>query len=101
MTKAGESILRGVRESLDYAEGAMKIEMEGVREYAEHMPVTLSVETKDNRVWNPELKDWADMPRRLVVVALNEGGYNSTAIDLEDLLHWLSNNKDKIEQFKS
>ena len=36
MTKAGESILRGVRESLDYAEGAR-------RGYKVHIPETVDV----------------------------------------------------------
>jgi hypothetical protein len=48
--------------------------LEGVRELNEGFPVTL----------------WRDPETlRLVVVAENEGGNNSTAIDLNDLLLWL------------
>ena len=51
----------------------MSIVMEGVREYCEGMNVKLR----------------ADENGRLVIVALNEGGYNSTEVDLLDLLTWL------------
>lgn len=49
-------------------------EMVGVREYAEGFPVAL---------WRDEETG------RLVVVAENEGGNNSTAVDLLDLIGWL------------
>lgn len=53
------------------------IVMEGVREYCEEMDVKLR--TSDNG--------------RLVIVALNEGGHNSTEVDLLDLLEWLKTNE--------
>ena len=49
-------------------------ELVGVREYAEGFPVAL---------WRDEDSG------RLLIVAENEGGNNSTAIDLLDLLEWL------------
>lgn len=33
---------------------------------------------------------------RLVVVAWNEGGHNSTAVDLEQLLEWVATNKPEV-----
>jgi hypothetical protein len=54
-----------------------KIVMEGVREYCEEMDVKLG--KGDNG--------------RLVIVALNEAGYNSTEVDLLDLLEWLKVNE--------
>lgn len=62
-------------------------ELHGVREYAEGLPVEL----------------WRDNDTgRLTIVATNGGGYDSTAIDLRDLLSWLrdgplDNNCDKEE----
>lgn len=48
--------------------------MEGVREYAEEMAVHL-VKAADEDRW--------------VIKAWNEAGYNSTEVDLFDLLYWL------------
>ena len=50
-----------------------KIVMEGVREYCEGMDVRLE-KNKEGR--------W-------VIDARNEGGHNSTEVDLLDLLQWL------------
>lgn len=48
--------------------------MDGVREYAEGYPVELRRDDRNGR---------------LVVRALNEGGYNLTDVDLLDLLQWV------------
>lgn len=45
--------------------------MEGVREYAEEFPVELGMQNG-----------------RVCIVAINEGGCNSVAIDLLDVLRW-------------
>ena len=34
--------------------------------------------------------------QRWVIVALNEGGYNSTVVDLMDVVDWYNENKDKL-----
>lgn len=52
------------------------IVMEGVREYCEEMEVRL---LKCNG--------------RYVIKALNEGGHNSTEVDLLDLINWLQTYK--------
>jgi len=46
-----------------------------IREYSEKEPV--SIELRDGRI---------------CIVALNEGGYNSTAVDLGDILDWVDKN---------
>jgi predicted type IV restriction endonuclease len=51
--------------------------MNGVSEYCEEMAVRLAI--TDNGRW--------------VVRALNEGGYNSTEVDLFELLEWLRCNR--------
>lgn len=65
--------------------------MQGVTEYTEGMPVYLaknnglypiSHNTKKIRIGN----------NRFIVLSLNEGGYNGTEIDLEQLLEWVANN---------
>lgn len=68
------------------------IEMIGVKEYAEDMPVCLAV---TNGLWPV-----GDGPRvghgRLVIRAVNEGGYNCTEVDLEQLISWLRNNRPEL-----
>lgn len=54
----------------------MKFIMEGVREYGEGMPVALEYHKN-----------------RLTILALNDGGLDSTAVDLLDLLAWLRTNR--------
>jgi hypothetical protein len=70
----------------------MKIQMEGVREYAEDYAVHL-VET-DGYYVSP------NAPRpgagRLAVRALNEGGHNCTEVDLLDLIAWLKANRPEL-----
>lgn len=55
------------------------IEMKGVREYCEEESVDLDV-TKG----------------RLTITATNEGGHNSTSVDLLDTLDWLAKNHPKL-----
>ena len=52
-----------------------------IREYAEGYPVEVTMEkpSNDNHLTEP----------RLVVVAYNEGHFNSTAVDIVDLLQYL------------
>jgi hypothetical protein len=58
------------------------VEMEGVREYIEVEPVKL--------VYNNA--------GHLVVQAINEGGYNSTEVDLLQLIQWLKTNRPELLQ---
>ena len=53
--------------------------MPGVREYGEHKPVSLY-----------------EVDGRLCVLALNEGGFNSTSVDLLDLLLWLQKHRPSV-----
>jgi hypothetical protein len=65
-----------------------QVEMDGVREHCEHDPVAIGV--KEISKWNQE--KWKDdiLGQRVVIWASNEGGYNSTSVDLCELLKWLS-----------
>jgi len=56
-----------------------RILMEGVRDYAEDHPVYLDEEKN-----------------RLVICAINEGGFNCTLVDIEDLINWLRENRPDI-----
>ena len=56
---------------------AIEIEMDGVSEYCEGMPVMLTYAFKNGRP---------------VVRALNSGGYDSTEVDLAELLEWVKTN---------
>lgn len=63
----------------------LRIIMTGVREHGEGYDV--------------ELRDQFTSTRgepRLCVLARNEGGYNSTAVDLLDLIQWLRENKPEL-----
>ena len=55
--------------------------MQGVREYTEEYPVEL-IRTDLGRV---------------VIQALNEGGYNITQVDLVDLLDWIKRNAPVVD----
>lgn len=55
------------------------IKMEGVREYCEEFGVELN-----------------DVNGRPVIMAYNEGGYNSTQVDLLDLIEWLKEHKEEL-----
>lgn len=59
------------------------IELNGVREYGENSPVYLG-----------KRSDKAGL--RNVIIATVECGWNSTSVDLLDLLHWLKNNRPDI-----
>ncbi len=59
----------------------LDLQMNGVREYGEQYSVALTTDEKTER---------------LCVVAVNEGGNNSTWVDLEDLLKWIKANKPEI-----
>jgi len=58
-----------------------QIEMVGVREHGEEYPVSVA---RDNKT------------ARWVILAANEGGYNSTVVDLFDLLKWINHNYDTL-----
>ena len=61
------------------------VEMDGVREYNEGMPVEL---------------DYDEDSDRLCVISRNEGGHDCTVVDLEDLILWLKkNNPGWLETF--
>lgn len=59
--------------------------MEGVTEYAEGFPVEISE-------YIPEGKRDA----RLVIKAINQGGYDSTAVDLLELIAWIKENRSDL-----
>lgn len=67
------------------------VEMDGVKEYHEEYPVVLRLGKKHRDgmeniyKFNPE--------NRWLIVAENEGGYNSTAIDLCELIEWLKKHR--------
>lgn len=54
------------------------IKMEGVTEYCEGYPVEFGSSEEDGP---------------LCVIAFNEGGYNSTAINVQELVDWLKKNR--------
>jgi len=53
--------------------------LEGVREYCEKEPVEIDTENG-----------------REVIVAANEGGHNSTRVDLLDLINWLKKHRPEL-----
>ena len=55
--------------------------MEGVTEYSEGYEVEL-LQTKDNGRW--------------VIMALNQGGFDSTSVDVVDLIAWLRANRPEL-----
>lgn len=55
------------------------IELENVREYAEELPVELCIHKG-----------------REVIHATNEGGFNSTSVDLLDMIAWLKKNRPEL-----
>jgi len=54
-----------------------------IREYSEKEPV--KIEPSDLHT-----------DGRLVIYALNEGGYNSTSVDLVDVINWVKENKPEL-----
>ena len=55
--------------------------LQNVREYVEENPVEIDIEESNGR---------------LVIVAFNEAKYNSTVVDLLDLIAWLKANKPEL-----
>jgi len=68
--------------------------MRGVDEYCEEMNVKLSQTTGKYNHGVPD--EQCEGYGRLVVRATNEGGCNSTEVDLEQLLKWVAENKPEI-----
>ena len=65
-----------------YDEPRLKVD-NNIREYAEEYPVQIEFDKKR---------------QRYVIIALNEGGYNSTSVDLVDLLEYV---KEKMPGLKN
>ena len=65
-----------------------------IREYAEEMEVTIAdwqkTDFDDNHLPIPKGE------KRLVINALNEGGYNGTEVDLLDVLKWVKANMPEL-----
>lgn len=55
--------------------------LEGVREYAEEYPVKIGYDQDEHRI---------------VIKAINEGGYNCTLVDLIDLIDWIKKNRPEL-----
>lgn len=71
--------------------------MEGVREYSEEMEVRLEATEGMYKYGVPD--EEREGHGRLVIRAWNEGGYNSTQVDLLELLQWLRENRpDLLDQ---
>lgn len=70
--------MRGPRFALDFHPMG-NIEMSNVREYAEGYPVVLN-----------------DERDRLTISALDEYGYNGTAVDLLDVIAWVKANRPEL-----
>lgn len=60
-----------------FVEEGSQIQLDGVNEYMEYYPVNLINNERG----------------RLVIKAFNEGGYNSTEVDLIQLLEWILKNR--------
>lgn len=58
---------------------ALPVELEGVREHGEGFPVELRTDEDSGRI---------------VIRAINEGGHNTTHVDLLDLIEWLKRYSD-------
>ncbi len=59
-----------------------------IREYAEGMPVSVSVISTDCNT-NP-------IEPRICIGALNEGGYNGVDVDLQDIIDWVKKNEPEM-----
>ena len=64
-----------------------------IREYAEEMEVTISDWQKTT--WEDD-KPVGGGEVRLVITALNEGGYNCTDVDLRDVITWVKANMPEL-----
>lgn len=69
----------------------MFIELDGVAEYSEEMAVSLIRTDGKHKVGIPK-EEWVGFGRS-VIQAKNEGGFNSTEVDLEHLLNWIADNR--------
>ena len=61
-----------------------------IREYVEEMPVIISDWQETDREENPIGE------KRVVISALNEGGYNGTLVDLCDVISWVRVNMPEL-----
>lgn len=61
-----------------------------IREYAEEMKVTIA----DWQAIDNDSKPIGE--KRLVITALNEGGYNGTDVDLIDVVEWVKINMPEL-----
>lgn len=68
--------------------------MKGVTEYCEEMNVELKG-TNGHYTFGVPKEKWPGRGR-LIIRALNESGYNSTEVDLLELLTWLKENRPDI-----
>ena len=66
-----------------------------IREYVEEMGVVICTRAEVDRTV-AEQKLPPEVGDRLVVFALYEGGYNSTAVDLADIIAWVKENKPEM-----
>lgn len=71
------------------------MEIEDIREYAEGFPVELG-QLDPNDVYFDERTKEAAKERRWVVCGINQGGYDRTVIDLQDLFDWIRENKTEL-----
>lgn len=64
-----------------------------IREYGEEYPVTVEPLRRDDAFYDGDSwKDAGHREGRIVIVAFNEGHYNSTQVDLEDVLRYAAKN---------
>ena len=93
MTEEYAALLKLLNER-ERREAASAVELIGVREYAESYPVQL-VRQEPKILTERAYFGPANAPdeHRWVVSATNEGGHNSTSIDLLDLIAWLRANR--------
>ena len=70
------------------------IELEGVMEYNDQFPVQVEQELGTSEEYGGPKKG------TITLKALNEGGYNSTVVDFFQLVDWIDNHRDLIEQLR-
>jgi len=71
-----------------------RILMRGVQEYHEEMGVELA-KTEGLANFDKPKEEWKGRGR-LVILAYNEGGYNSTAVDLMHIFKWIKTNMPEL-----
>ena len=72
----------------------MKKTLNGVTEYCEGMPVEL-IKTTGAYTPETEMDEWPGHGR-MVIKAKNEGGHNSTEVDLLELITWIKANHPEL-----